>query len=223
MRHRHSTSWQGPRAAKRAAPVRWRVIVMAKTPVLGLVKTRLGREIGPAAATRFYRATAAAVLGRLALDRRFEVILAIAPDAGVATRGLPARLARCPQGPGDLGAKMQRLLERGGPGPVVLIGTDIPGIRGRHIVEAFRLLGRNDVVLGPADDGGFWMVGFRRFPRTPQPFRRVRWSHAETLANVERNLTGWRVAHGARISDVDCALDLAQQSAMLGRRVLPVG
>ncbi len=222
----------GPRAKQRAAPIRLlrtrsqparlRVVVMAKTPVLGLVKTRLGREIGPAAATRFYRATASAVLGRLSCDPRLEVILAIAPDAGVATRGLPPGLRRLPQGPGDLGARMQRLLQLSGPGPVVLIGTDIPGIRVSHIAAAFQLLGRNDVVLGPADDGGFWMVGFRRFPRMPKPFGRVRWSHAETRADVERNLSGWRVGLGAVLSDVDSAADLAHQSPLIGRRVLPI-
>jgi uncharacterized protein len=194
---------------------------MAKTPVLGLVKTRLGREIGAAAATRFYRATASAVLGRLARDPRFEVVLAIAPDCGLATRGLPPGLGRVRQGQGDLGAKMQRLLKHGGPGPVVLIGTDIPGIRGGHLVDAFRRLGRSDVVLGPAEDGGFWMVGVRRGSRTPHLFQGVRWSHAETLADVERNLAGLRVAHGAALSDVDSAADLRRQSAMLGRRVLP--
>jgi uncharacterized protein len=208
-------------AAAHRSGGRLRVVVMAKTPVMGRVKTRLGREVGPAAATRFYRATMSAVLGRLSRDPRFEIILAIAPDTGLASRGLPPGPQRVPQGAGDLGEKMQRLLERGPPGPVVLIGTDIPGIRVSDIAAAFRLLGRNDVVLGPAGDGGFWMVGYRRFPRMPNAFPRVRWSHAETLADVAVNLSGWRVAHGTVLSDVDSAADLVRLSPMLGRRVLP--
>jgi uncharacterized protein len=196
---------------------------MAKTPVMGLVKTRLGREIGPAAATRFYRATAGAVIGRLAADPRFDITLAVAPDSGVKSRALPPGVRRRPQGTGDLGARMQRLLAQNPPGPVVLIGTDIPAIRARHIVDVARQLGRHDVVLGPADDGGFWLVGYRRFPGTPQAFSHVRWSHAETCADVVRNLAAWRVAYGAVLSDVDSGGDLARQSALLGRRILPAG
>ena len=53
------------------------------------------------------------------------------------------------------------------PGPVVVIGSDIPGITARHIAEAFRLLGRHAFVFGPARDGGYWLVGARRRPAGP--------------------------------------------------------
>ncbi len=187
---------------------------------MGLVKTRLGRQIGAGQATRFYRATAAAVLGRLGRDPRFEVVLAIAPDAGLQTRSFPSSFGRMSQGRGDLGARMQRIMDVGKPGPVLIIGTDIPGVRAAHIAAAFRKLGSNDAVFGPADDGGFWLVGFKRFPRIPNPFRSVRWSHAETLADVRKQLLNLRVGHVAVLSDVDEAADLARQSAIIGRRVI---
>ncbi|WP_425283593.1 DUF2064 domain-containing protein [Methyloceanibacter stevinii] len=50
------------------------------------------------------------------------------------------------------------------PGPVVLVGSDIPRISRAHIAEAFRLLGNADAVFGPAQDGGYWLVGFKRSP-----------------------------------------------------------
>ncbi len=187
---------------------------------MGLVKTRLGRQIGPAQATRFYRATAIAVLGRLVNDRRFQTILAMAPDAGVKTRAFDGAIARMSQGGGDLGQKLQRVAERAPPGPVVIVGTDIPSIKPRHIADAFRALRNHDAVFGPAEDGGFWLVGFRRFPTTPRAFAGVRWSDAETLADVLRNLTGWRVAMAATLSDVDGADDLRRLSAHLGRQVI---
>ena len=193
---------------------------MAKTPVMGLVKTRLGRQIGAAEATRFYRATAAAVLGRLARDRRFEVVLAIAPDAGAYTRAFPLQLKRIAQGGGDLGARMQRIMDARGTGPVVIIGTDIPGICAAHLADAFRKLGSHDAVFGPADDGGFWLVGLKRFARIPRTFGGVRWSHAETLADVERRLERFRVARVATLPDVDEAADLKRQSKIIGRRVI---
>lgn len=194
---------------------------MAKAPVLGLVKTRLGREMGPAAATRFYRATAHALVRRLKRDPRFDITLAVAPDAARLTRALPAGCKRISQGGGDLGARMQRLLEHGPARPVVLVGTDIPGIRATHLATAFRRLGSADVVLGPAADGGFWLVGFRRFPGTPAPFGGVRWSQPGTLCEVEANLAGWRVARGDVLADVDSAADLHSLAAISGRCVLP--
>jgi uncharacterized protein len=204
-----------------AAPFRCRLIVMAKDPVMGRVKTRLARDIGQAGAIRFFRATAAAVIGRLARDPRFETIISVAPDARVMTRGLPSGVRRQPQGHGDLGARMQRIFDQAPPGPVIIVGTDIPGIRADHIARAFQQLGRHDAVFGAADDGGYWLVGLKRNPRMLRPFANVRWSTAETLADTERNLRGSTIGRAATLSDVDSAADLARIGAAAGRRVLP--
>ena len=196
---------------------------MAKDPVMGRVKTRLAREIGQAAAVCFFRATAAAVVGRLARDTRFETIIAVAPDAQLMTRGLPQSTRRRGQGGGDLGTRMQRIFDWNEPGPVIIVGTDIPGVRADYIAKAFRSLGRHDVVFGPADDGGYWLVGLKRQPRVLKPFANVRWSTAETLADTRRNLTGCRMAEAATLSDVDSAADLRRIGPAIGRRVLPFG
>jgi glycosyltransferase A (GT-A) superfamily protein (DUF2064 family) len=81
------------------------------------------------------------------------------------------------------------------PGPVVVIGTDIPDIRCHHIRQAFRTLDRHAFVFGPARDGGYWLVGSRRRPAEPADiFRDVRWSteHAltDTLANLHAAQAG---------------------------------
>lgn len=193
---------------------------MAKTPVMGLVKTRLGRQIGAAQATRLYRATAAAVLGRLTRDLRFQTVLALAPDAGVATRGFDGRIARVAQGGGDLGDKMLRSAGRAALGPVLIIGTDIPAITADMMMRAFKALGRHEVVVGPADDGGFWMIGFRRRPHLLRCFRGVRWSHTETLKDVLANLKGRPVARIETLSDLDSAEDVRRLRRLIGRRVI---
>jgi uncharacterized protein len=200
--------------------MRPRLIVMAKTPVLGLVKTRLGREIGPAAATRLFRATSAAVLGRLMRDPRFQTRLAMAPDAGARTRAFAHTIPRQAQGGGDLGAKLHRAAHCAPAGPVVIIGTDIPSVRPAHIARAFRELGRHDVVVGPAEDGGFWMIGFHRRRALPRCYGGVRWSHAETLADVLANLSGYRVARLDTLSDLDSAADVRRLTPHIGRRVI---
>jgi uncharacterized protein len=195
---------------------------MAKLPVAGGVKTRLAREIGVARATGFARHAAAALLQRVGFDRRWQTILAVAPDYGVHSRAWPRGLARLPQGGGNLGARMQRIFDRGPAGPMLIVGTDVPGIRLAHIAEAFRLLGRHDAVLGPATDGGYWLVGLRRHPRVLRPFTNVRWSSPQALADTLANLGTCRAAFVETLSDVDDGDGFAASAAYFGRCVLPL-
>ena len=124
-----------------------------------------------------------------------------------------------PQGDGDLGVRMQRLFERLPPGPVVVIGSDIPAIRPAHIAEAFRLLGGADAVFGPAQDGGYWLVGLKRTPRVLAPFADVRWSGPHALSDTRANLKGSRVALAARLGDVDTAEDLQRERGRAERLI----
>jgi rSAM/selenodomain-associated transferase 1 len=194
---------------------------MAKFPVAGRVKTRLAREIGVAEAIRFYRATMRAVLARLGRQPFWETILAVSPDTAVASPMFPSTLRRMSQGGGGLGERMQRPMRQLPPGPVCVIGTDIPAIRVGDVRWAFRQLGRSDVVFGPAEDGGFWLVGLRRRPRLVYPYGGVRWSRPDTLDAVLANLSGLTVGMTTRLGDVDSASDLARVRASSGRLVLP--
>ena len=170
------------------------LILFVRVPRLGAGKRRLARDIGAVAALRFERLMLARSRRRLGRDRRWRLVLAVTPDR--AARRLDAR----PQGAGDLGIRMRRALAACGPELTVLVGNDIPGLAARHIAEAFTLLGRHDVVFGPAHDGGFWLIGCRR----PPDFGRVRWSSphalADTLANLPRALS---VGFAATLDDVD--------------------
>jgi uncharacterized protein len=101
---------------------------------------------------------------------------------------------------------MRRTLARCLPGPVLLVGADIPALGAEHIAAAFRLLGRHDLVFGPAADGGFWLVGARRRPRLPPLFGRVRWSSPYALVDTLAGLPPWvSVGFAARLEDVDDA------------------
>ncbi len=182
---------------------------MVRAPRPGRVKTRLGRDIGPVRAAWWYRHQTARLLRRIGRDPRWQTMLAVTPDHTASGRGpWPAALSRLPQGAGDLGTRMARLL-RAVPGPVLLIGSDIPGIDRRTLARAFRALQGRDLVFGPATDGGFWLVGARRGTRFPRHgFRGVRWSHPQTLADTLRGLDRHRIALTATLSDVDTAADL---------------
>jgi rSAM/selenodomain-associated transferase 1 len=181
------------------------VFVFARAPRLGAVKRRLARDIGARAALDFHRATMLALLRGLVGERRVRTVLAVTPDR--ARFPLSVRVPRIGQGTGDLGVRMQRTAARVPHGRIVIIGCDIPDARPADVVAAFRALGRADAVFGPAEDGGYWLVGFS--PRRPaRPFAAVRWSTARALADTLANFRGRRVAFLRTLRDVDTAQDL---------------
>jgi hypothetical protein len=195
---------------------------MVKAPVGGRVKTRLMRQAGLACSVGFYRQATAALLARIGRDPRWQTVLAVAPDRAVAATAWPLQLPRIGQGGGDLGVRMQRICDWMPPGPVVIVGSDIPGIGTEMIARAFRLLGRYDAVFGPATDGGFWLVGLRRRPRVPRAFAGVRWSTPYTLADNRAALGGCTIAEVATLDDIDTFADLERAGADAGRRVLTI-
>lgn len=209
-------------ASQQSTAGRWqrRLVIMVKAPLAGRVKTRLSRDIGVVGATAFYRRATAALVQRLAGDRRWQTVLAISPDSALPAPFWPHELQRVAQGPGDLGARMQRLFDRLPPGPVVIIGSDCVSVGRSDIADAFAALGAADAVLGPAEDGGYWLIGARRMPRLPRLFSGVRWSSATTLADTQANLAGRRVAMLCLLSDVDTGADLAR---MGGDATRPLG
>ncbi len=181
------------------------VFVFARAPRLGTVKRRLAHDIGDRAALRFHQAMLTRLLRRLLPDRRFRTILAITPDR--ARLRWPIALPTVPQGRGDLGQRMQRLFDGHRHGRALIVGCDIPGLGRADIVAAFRALGRADACFGPAEDGGYWLVGMG--PRRPaRAFANVRWSCEHALADTRHNFAGRRTALLRRLRDVDTAADL---------------
>ncbi|MGQ3298277.1 TIGR04282 family arsenosugar biosynthesis glycosyltransferase [Reyranella sp.] len=185
------------------------LVIFARTPQAGRVKRRLGAAIGMREAVRFYRRILGDQIRRMTLDPRWTVWLFVTPDN---TLGHPAWhlvpvSRRKPQRQGDLGRRMKLPFASLPPGPVVLVGSDIPEMRASHIARAFALLGAHDLVFGPARDGGFWLVGARRVRPLPRSlFARVRWSIptalADTLAGLPDHIT---VALADTLEDVDDA------------------
>ena len=189
------------------------LVIFARAPQLGRVKRRLAGEIGLTAAARFYRATLTAEIRQLVNDHRWTPWLFVTPDDALghpAWRSAGPRPRLRPQGRGDLGQRMTLPFRVLPPGPVVLVGSDIPALRAGHVAHAFRLLGRNDFVFGPASDGGFWLVGARRLKAMPRAlFAGVRWSTAQALADTLAGLpSGYSTGLADTLDDVDDARDL---------------
>lgn len=180
--------------------MRQHLVLFLRAPMLGGGKRRLARDIGDVAAVHFERRMLALLLRRLARDRRWRLQVALTPRWRLRATGVASVI----QGGGDLGQRMQLALAAAPPGPVVLVGADIPDLRAAHIAAAFRLLGRHDLVFGPAVDGGFWLIGARRRPRLPPLFPAVRWSGPHALADTLAGLPPHAsVAFVERLEDVD--------------------
>jgi len=185
------------------------LVIFAKAPVIGGAKTRLARGVGKVSAWRIYRAMTGRLLRRLK-DERWTLRLALSPDSAL-TRSFPGvwpkGVARMAQGSGDLGARQARAFA--GRGPVCVIGTDAPDVTRADIAAAFALLKRHDAVIGPAEDGGYWLLAMNG-PAPRGLFDGVRWSHEKTRADLEARLSAHGLSFGRirTLRDVDEAADL---------------
>lgn len=162
------------------------LIIMAKAPIMGKAKTRLARDIGPAHAKRIYRRMMATVI-RSTADPRWDSIIAVTPRRFLGKvpewRGRVQML----QTGGSLSPRLAAVFSR--KGPTVCIGTDCPDVNAADIARAFVAIGPGRHVLGPADDGGFWLIGTQG-PARPELFDHVRWSHERTLDDMAARLSG---------------------------------
>lgn len=198
-----------------------RLVLMVKEPKAGLVKTRLAQGTGVVRATSFYRNSMNALFARLADHPGWETYIAVTPDAAIDRPTWPKGAHRFAQGGGDLGQRMQRIFNDLPPGPVVIVGTDVPALSVAHIQQAFRRLGSDDAVFGRAPDGGYWLIGMKRRPNVPKAFHGVRWSSSDALEDTMENLKNYRVSTLGNLVDVDAAEDLQLLGQVEGRHVLP--
>ncbi|MCF8143412.1 MAG: TIGR04283 family arsenosugar biosynthesis glycosyltransferase [Deltaproteobacteria bacterium] len=157
------------------------ILILARYPVPGRVKTRLVRALGPGGSARLHRRMTEHVAGvargvRDAEETGTGVEITIC-YTGASRRDFRTWLGMdfqyAPQGTGDLGARMARAFDRvfqKGAGPAVLVGTDVPGITSDILHQTLQALRGNDVVLGRAADGGYYLIGMRSpFPGVFDP------------------------------------------------------
>lgn len=214
-----------PEPVTRDPGSRGAMCLFAKPPAPGRVKTRLAATLGAdaaaALAAAFLRDTAAA----LQLVSRADLILATT-EPNARHPGVPDAVPRWPQGEGDLGARLERVLSRAldhAPWAIAL-GADSPGAPLALYRAAARALDAGaDAVIGHALDGGFYLLGLRRCP--PGLFAELPWSASDTGAAMAARLA----ARGLRCVvidpwfDVDTPTDLARLAAHVcaGRLAAP--
>lgn len=187
------------------------LVIMLKEPHPGRVKTRLARGIGKIDACWWFRHQSRRLIKKLNADRRWQLVLAVAPDAeGLASRIWPNDIPRIPQGRGDLGMRMANVMRHFPNRRIMIVGSDIPGIHPSLIAAAFYKLAGTDAVIGPAPDGGFWLIGLK--PHTgslpSKLFKNVGWSTEFAMRDTIASLSGRNIAITTTLQDVDTADDL---------------
>ncbi len=192
------------------------VIVFAKAPVPGEVKTRLIPRLGARGAASLHAALVERALETARAARVGPVELCCAPDASHPFFVACAKrfgVAVTAQTAGDLGARMHAVFERVVPdsGSALLIGSDCPALAPEQLREAAAALqGGHDAVLGPAEDGGYVLVGLAR--TSPEVFDGIAWGGSDVMRDTCARLgaLGWRWHELAELWDVDRPDDLVR-------------
>jgi rSAM/selenodomain-associated transferase 1 len=187
------------------------IAVLAKAPVPGFAKTRLAPALGAEGAAKMQARLTARAIDTAKAAAIGPVTLWAAPDDGHPSFQLLATivgtaLARQPDG--DLGDRMLAAMDAA-EGPALVIGTDCPALTAHHLrIAADVLRGGVDVVVFPAEDGGYGLIGSRK----PQPalFAGMVWSNSSVMAATRRRLKrlglSWR--EPVKLWDVDVPADL---------------
>ena len=201
------------------------VMVFAKAP--GEAKTRLIPALGAAGAGALHRRLVMHCL-RAARDSRLgPVELWCAPDTSDPFfRECERRLgiSLWAQGEGDLGARMQRAFDAAlvHAARAILIGSDIPALSAQYLRDAERALaGGDDVVIGPAEDGGYVLVGLSHCD--PELFRGIPLGGPKVLPETRRRIAalGWRLSELPALWDVDRPEDLERLPQEMQESFMP--
>lgn len=192
------------------------VIVFAKDPQLGRVKTRVAAESTLEFAMSFYTACLDHLFDWLR-QSSFQVLLFLAPPAEGSFFAKYGKLPVYVQEGVDLGRRMHDALQRAfiNHDRAVIIGSDIPGITQTLLQKAFEALDTSDAVIGPCTDGGYYLIGFRK-ESFIDCFQDIKWStdtvFFETMLRLQHNT----VALLPRLDDMDTVEDI-RRCATQGR------
>lgn len=195
------------------------VIVFAKAPVPGHAKTRLIPAMGAEQAALLHAALAERAITTAQKSGAADVELCCTPDSDQSFFqycGEDFDVTLSEQGEGDLGERMLRALNRTleDVEQAIIIGADCPALSAKHIEAAARVLDNAQVVLMPAEDGGYVLIGATR--TDPKMFDDIHWGTSSVLAEQRRNLSacGLTVMETDTLWDVDRPEDLARVKAL---------
>lgn len=180
------------------------LLITIKNPVLGKVKTRLAAGLGREKALEIYLSLVRHTC-EVALQTEADRYLYYSDFVDETDEWPSDRFYKKAQTTGDIGHRMSRCFEETLPlyEKAILVGSDIPGLSAGILAEAFEKLSHNDFVIGPAEDGGYYLIGMKAF--YPTVFEQITWSvptvFEETIQQMEALGKSWSAVK--TLSDVD--------------------
>ncbi len=191
------------------------LLIFVKFPIAGCVKSRLGDEIGYELAASYYSAFVLDLLARI--DRhQIETLIFFEPNHSIDNyEGWLGKRKMIPQHGKDLGKRMFNALKNVfnlGYDSCVLIGSDLPDLTAQAINHGMVSLKEHPVCIGPAKDGGYYLIGFQKEALTKAPFINMRWSTPNVFSETIQRLksTGLEPLILPKHADIDTAQDLVQ-------------
>ncbi len=192
------------------------ILLFIKYPVPGKVKTRLTPFLTNQQATDLYKNMAEQTLKTLK-DAKSNFTICYDPSTPLKLyrEWLGEKLKFQPQRGCDLGTKMKNAFTDGFKrdfSRILLIGSDIPGVTPVLLKRAFKNLEKNDAVLGPAEDGGYYLIGFNKNKFLPEVFESIPWSTSAVLKDTLRVLMkrDYKVRLAPKLTDIDRAEDIVK-------------
>ncbi|MAH88721.1 MAG: hypothetical protein CMJ06_01540 [Pelagibacterales bacterium] len=185
------------------------IFVMSKVPIKGIMKNRLSKDIGFTNSKRLV-CNSIEKINKIFIRKKNEYSLHwyLTPRSKFRSYSFSIFNNCILQNKGNLGDKMWDLtkIQRQ---PFIILGSDIPNLNLLAISNSFKKLKKNDVVIGPTYDGGFWLIGFSNKKRIINPFINVRWSNSFTLSDLIKNLNNNKMSFDfvEKLRDIDNAAD----------------
>lgn len=193
-----------------------RLLFFVKQPLAGKVKTRLAAEVGECAAVELYKSFILNMISAFdVLDVKVNIFVYPADGCGWFERWLEGGYSYFGQSGLDLGERMKNAFEEVfgcGVERVVLVGSDVPELGASYIREALESLETCDAVIGPAFDGGYYLIGFGRGGFLPEVFDNIEWSTDKVFAQSIEILRehGRKIHVMGEMGDIDTAEDLGR-------------
>ncbi|WP_452227485.1 TIGR04282 family arsenosugar biosynthesis glycosyltransferase [Lacinutrix cladophorae] len=190
------------------------IITFTRNPELGKVKTRLAKTIGDQSALNIYT---------FLLEHTEKTIRNIDSDKAV-YYSVSIRekdiwdnkiYQKHQQQGNDLGVRMQNAFKAGfaaGYKKIVIVGSDLFDLQPKHLNEAFKALDKNDAVIGPAEDGGYYLLGMKTI--LPSVFETKEWGTDTVFNNTIKDLQNFKTYHLEKLNDIDTFEDMEHNSTL---------
>ena len=180
------------------------VFLMTKTPIQGIIKTRLAKSLGNCSVKRFTLQNIENVKKNLINIKNLNFFLYTTPKKKFRSFSFNFFKNTILQKGFNIGEKIWYLRSVVNKSFIV-IGSDIPDIKVQNLSYAFKLLKKSDIVIGPSFDSGFWLIGFSKRKAINYPFKDIRWGTKHVLSDLEKNTKKYnlKISFCERLRDID--------------------